>query len=228
MHAPGVDPTPATRGGQPVFDRHARRRLAPVSLSARRCAGHRRVRCAGDLGRAEPGGHGRPEPRPPRRPRARRPRTSPPRSTRSPRQSPLQRQGDADRHPDDRRRRRRRDRYVRGRFDDDSSSTTTITAGTFKQITDKISVGDERWSRTSPGPWLEDPRSPADRRRTSRLPRHYATSDQSSTSVSRSHAGRSRSTTCSPGRQLLTAVDVGFDVGTATDATVHARFLRHR
>jgi len=42
-----------------------------------------------------------------------------------------------------------------------SSVSLSITAGTFKQTTDSISVGTSSWSRKSPGPWLEDPTKPS-------------------------------------------------------------------
>ena len=102
--------------------------------------------------------------------------------------------------------------------DDDSSSTTTITAGTFKQTTDKISVGDERWSRTSPGPWLEDPAKPGG----SSSDKSLATTLRNLGSVVdlgvESHAGKQLHHLQPKAGNMLTADDVGFDVGTATDA----------
>jgi hypothetical protein len=43
----------------------------------------------------------------------------------------------------------------------DSRLSQTITAGTFKQETESVTVNGTSWSRKSPGPWLEDPKKPA-------------------------------------------------------------------
>ena len=43
----------------------------------------------------------------------------------------------------------------------DSSMTMAIDLDVLKQETEQVQVGDQRWSRKSPGPWLEDPKAPA-------------------------------------------------------------------
>ena len=99
---------------------------------------------------------------------------------------------------------------------DDSSSTTTITVATFTQVTDKVSVDDKRWTRTSPGPWLEDPAKPAGASNKSLADTLRGLGAVVDLGV-KSQGGQQLHHLQPTGGNKLTAEEVGFDVNGATD-----------
>jgi hypothetical protein len=159
MHAPGVDPTPATRGGPPVFDRHARRRLAPVfvslalALGIAACGAPATSVAPSQLATAAPSATAAPTPSP----SAADVSAAFVKQLVSPTFSATATlSGDMAVGP------------VTGDiagsavFSGPNSSTKlTIKVGTFEQETEAIKVGGASWSRKSPGPWLEEPAKPA-------------------------------------------------------------------
>ena len=54
----------------------------------------------------------------------------------------------------------------------DSNMKLTINVGTFEQETETTKIGTSTWSRKSPGPWLEVPAKPAGARDTSPCVQH--------------------------------------------------------
>ncbi len=98
---------------------------------------------------------------------------------------------------------------------DSSDSTLTVSAGSFKQVTDKISTGGTRWTRVSPGPWLEDLPTPggANKSLADTLRGLSPVSDLGVVS----HGGKQLHHLQPKGGDALTSEQAGFDTGTATD-----------
>jgi len=102
-----------------------------------------------------------------------------------------------------------------GLFDaPDSSGTTTLTAGTFKEVTNSATVGNESWTRKEPGPWLVDTSPTAGEGLDDYLRSVGAVVDLGV----ETHAGRQLHHLRPKGGNKVSPEALGFDVGNAKDA----------
>ena len=104
---------------------------------------------------------------------------------------------------------------------DSSESTLTIKAGTFAQTQDKVGTGGKNWTRVTPGPWLEDlPKGTPSKSFAETLRGVGAVVDLGV----ETHVGKQLHHLKPKAAGALTADQVGFDVGDATDAAFGMEF----
>ena len=106
-----------------------------------------------------------------------------------------------------------------GAFDGaDSKGTTTLVAGTFRQVTHSVTVGNQSWAQTEPGPWLLDTRASAKQGLDDYLRSVTAVVDVGVVT----YAGRQLHHLQPKAGNEVSPDQLGFDVGTATDAAFTA------